>query len=96
MRLSEVQMMSDSSDIMDIDRGNKKGKRRGYIKHAKIRGLAHKNCVNKYVPEQSTDPDCKCRLSSTAKCLCKRVSILLNELMCLVLKMNKMYNKQDV
>ena len=52
--------MSDSSDIMDIDRENRKGKRRGYI--AKLRELGHLNHVNKNVPEQSTRPDCKRRL----------------------------------
>ena len=54
MRLREVYIMSDSSDIMDIDSENKKGKRRDYINHANLRGLAHKNHVNKNVPERST------------------------------------------
>ena len=59
--------MSDSSYIIDIDRENKKGKRRDYIKHAKLRGLAHKNHVNKNVPERSTGPDYKCRLHCYSK-----------------------------
>ena len=64
---------------MDIDRENKKGKRRDYIKHPKLRGLANKNHVNKNVPERSTGSDCITDCFVTAKCRCKRVPILLNE-----------------
>ena len=54
MRLREIYIMSDSNDIMDIDSENKKGKRRGCINHANLRGFAHKNHVYKNVPERST------------------------------------------
>ena len=58
-----------TTDIMDIDKKMKKGKKRNYIKHSKLRVFEHKNHVNKNVPERSTGSDCKRRLH------CKEASI---------------------
>ena len=67
MRFHDVYIMSNNSDIMDIDRENKNEKRRDYINHANLRGPAHKNHINNNVPERSTGPDCKCRLRCYSK-----------------------------
>ena len=61
--------MSDSSNIIDIDRENKKGKRHDYTEHSKLRELAHKDHANKNVPERSTGPDSKCKLRCYRKVL---------------------------